>query len=137
MIYRGHMKMNLTQSINRSFNLLGTAIAGLAGFAFAPEIFLENEWADRADDMGLLLLAIFCISWYLWKDNRYARSIAPVFFVVVALALKVAALIIEFDDPDAAGDDFGGLVLFALATGLIVYQYFRTKQLLQANDKTR
>src|SRR4051812_34994868 len=103
------MSMNIRESINRSFNLLGTSIVGLAGFAFAPEIFLENEWADRADDMGLVLLGIFGISWYLWKNNKYARSIAPVIFVVIALALKIAALLIEFDDPDAAGDDFGGL----------------------------
>src|ERR1043166_1249860 len=131
------MKMTVQQSINRGLNLLGTAIVGLAGFAFAPEIFLENEWADRADDIGLFLLGIAAICWYLWKDNRYARSLAPVFFVVVALALKIAALMIEFDDPDAAGDDFGGVILFVLSAILVGFLFWRTKKLLEENSSKR
>jgi len=130
---RGYMKMNIVQSINRGFNMLGTSIVSLAGFAFMPEIFIENEWADRADDIALLLLGIVSIGWYLKGENRYSRSIAPVVFVAIALALKIAALIIEFDDPDAVGDDFGGLVLFVLALCFVAYQYWNTKRLFAEN----
>jgi hypothetical protein len=124
------MQMNITQSINRTFNLLATSVVALAGFAFTAEVFLETEWADRADDIGLLLLGIFGISWYLKGENRLSRSIAPVIFIVIALALKIAALMIEFDDKDAVGDDFGGLTLFVLGTLFIIYQYWKTKKLL-------
>jgi hypothetical protein len=105
----------------------------LAGFAFAPEILLENEWADRADDIGLLILGIFAIIWYRWSENRFSRSIAPVIFVTLALALKIAALMIELDDKDAVGDDFGGLVLFVLALIFVGYQFWNVKRLLAAN----
>jgi hypothetical protein len=128
------MKMDIKQSINRSFNLLGTSIVALSGFAFAPEIFLEKEWADRADDIGLLLLGIVAIFWYLKGENRFSRSIAPIVFIVIAFALKVAALMIEFDDLDAVGDDFGGLTLFVLAILLIAFLYWQTKNLLAENS---
>ena len=122
--------MKLTESINRGFNLLGTSIVALAGFAFTAEIFMESEWIDKADDIGLLVLAVVGIIWYLTRNNRYQRSIMPVVLVVLSLLVKIAAIMIEFKDPDDVGDDFGGLVLFILATILVVYQYRKTKKLL-------
>ncbi len=126
--------MNLKESINRSFNLLGTAIVGLSGFAFSAEIFLEKDLNDKADDIILLVLAIVGIIWYLTKNNRYQRSIMPVVLVVLSLVAKIMALVIEFKDKEAAGDDFGALILFVLATCLIVFQYFQAKKLLEISN---
>jgi hypothetical protein len=122
--------MKLTEAINRGFNLLGVSIVGLSGLAFMPEIFLEKDWDDKADDILILLLAIVSIVWYLTGQNKYKRSIAPVILTILSLLTKIGALIIEFKDKDAAGDDFGALVLFVLATGLVIYQYTKTKKLL-------
>jgi len=52
--------------------------------------------------------------------------------VVLALITKIGALIVEFDDPASAGDDFGALILFVLATALVLYQYIQTKKLLDS-----
>ncbi len=117
--------MNITQSVNRSVNLLGTAIAALAGFAFAPEAIIEPEFIDKVDDALILLVGIGAIVWYLRNGNRYLRSIVPIVLVGVCLALKIFAVIVEFADPEDVGDDFGGLVLFVLATGLLIYQFVR------------
>lgn len=127
--------MKISESINRGFNLLATSIVGLAGFAFASEIFLEKDWDDKADDIALLVLAVFGIVWYLLGDNKYKRTAKPMVMVLLALLIKIGALIREFHDKDAAGDDFGGVTLFVLASGLIVFQYFQTKKLLQQNPQ--
>lgn len=126
--------MNLKDSINRGFNLLGTSIVALAGFAFTAEIFLENDWPDKIDDITLLVLGVVAIIWYLSGKNKYMRSIMPVVLVALSLLAKIGAIIVEHDDKDAVGDDFGGLTLFVLATGLIIYQYFKTKKLLKASE---
>ena len=118
--------MTITQSLNRTVNLLGASVAGLAGFAFAPEAIIEPDLIDKVDDTLIFLLGIAAIVWYLRKGNRFLRSITPIGFVVVALLLKIFAIAVEFPEPADVGDDFGGLILFALSTGLLVYLYVNT-----------
>src|SRR5512146_1497239 len=115
--------MNLQESVNRSVNLLSVVIVGLAGFAFLPEIFLENEMPDKVDDIALLVIGLFGIWWYRKARNRFMRSALPVVLVVLALATKVGAVLVEFGDKESVGDDFGALILFTLAVGLVVYLY--------------
>ena len=86
--------MNITQSVNRTVNLIGVAIAGLAGFAFAPEAIIEPDVIDKVDDTLILLLGIGAIVWYLRNGNRYVRSLMPIVFVGVALVLKIFAIIV-------------------------------------------
>jgi peptidoglycan/LPS O-acetylase OafA/YrhL len=124
--------MNITQSINRTVNLLGVAIAGLAGFAFAPEAIIEPDWIDKVDDTLILLIGIGAIVWYLQNANRYARSIIPILFVGAALLLKIFAIAVEIADPEDVGDDFGGLILFALATALLIYEYVKAGRTAEA-----
>ena len=125
--------MQIREAINRGFNLLGVSIVSLAGFAFVPEIFLEHDWDDKMDDIGLLVFALAGIIWYLTKNNKYQRSIMPVVLVILGLLAKIMAVTIEFKDKEAVGDDFGGLILFILATGLILVQFYRTKKMLESN----
>lgn len=126
--------MKISESINRGFNLLTVSITGLAGFAFGPEIFLEKDWDDKVDDIALFVFGIFGIIWYLLGNNKFKRSITPVVIMVLTMIVKISGLIREFHDKDAAGDDFGGVILFILATGLVLYQYWQTKRLLQENN---
>ena len=124
--------MTIQESINRGFNLLAVSIVGLSGFAFLPEAFLENDIPDKIDDITLFVLGLVSIWWYNRSTNRYLRSALPVVLVVLALITKIGALIVEFDDPASAGDDFGALILFVLATALVLYQYIQTKKLLDS-----
>ena len=122
--------MNVRDAINRGFNLLCMSIVALAGFAFVPEVILEKDLPDKIDDATLFALAIAAMTWYTWKRNRYMRSVVPVVFVGLALATKIGALVIEFSDAEAVGDDFGGLILLVLTLGLVGYQYRKNKKLL-------
>jgi len=125
--------MDISQSVNRSVNLVGASIAGLAGFAFAPEMIIEPESIDRVDDFVLLLVGIAAIVWYLRGVNRYARSLMPIVFVALGLVVKVFAIIVEIADPEDVGDDFGGLILFVLATALVAFLYSRAESLAKAS----
>ncbi|MBU6320926.1 MAG: hypothetical protein KGI78_02135 [Patescibacteria group bacterium] len=124
--------MTLSESVHCGVNLLGVAIVGLSGFAFLPEVFFENDVPDKIDDGVLFLLSLAGIWWYRRGRNRFARSIAPVALVALALATKIGALLVEFDDPSSAGDDFGALILFVLALGLVWRQYRQAPRLAES-----
>ena len=124
--------MTARDALNRGFNLLGVAIVSLAGFAFLPEVFLENDIPDKIDDGALFLLGLLGIVWYLRGTHRFSRSIMPVVLVGAALLVKIGALFIEFDDAASVGDDFGALILFVLSFFFVLYQYGKTKNLADA-----
>jgi len=125
-----HMITSAKDALNRGFNLLAVSITALAGFAFLPEAFLEKDIPDKFDDSLLFIIGIIGMAWYAKTSNRTARSIIPLVLVVLALLVKIMAVIIEFDDAESVGDDFGGLILFVLAVGLVVYQWRKTAKLI-------
>lgn len=129
--------MELKHAINRGTNLLGAAIVGLAGFAFMSEMFLEDEFTHKIDDFLLLVLGIVAIVWYRVGNNRFSRSVVPVVLVAVALVVKIGAVILEFKDSADVGDDMGALVLFVLATALMVMVYRRAGRELAAGGSKR
>jgi peptidoglycan/LPS O-acetylase OafA/YrhL len=120
--------VTVAQAIQRGNNLVAAAILGLSAFAFLPEFFLETEWAFRLDEGVLFLLGIGAIWWYLKGRNKYMRSLVPVLLVSAAFVMKIIAVIIEFKDKEDVGDDFGAVILFLLATILVIWLYTRSKQ---------
>ncbi len=124
--------MDISQSVNRSVNLVGATVAALAGFAFGPEMIIEPEVIDKIDDTLILITGIAAIVWYLRNGNRYARSMMPIVFVGIGLLLKIFAVIVEIADPEDVGDDFGGLILFVLGTALVAFLYSRAQSLAKA-----
>jgi hypothetical protein len=117
--------MDVAQSVNRTVNLLAVSIVGLSGLAFLPEAFIEPELIDKVDDGALFVLGAAGVVWYLMTATRYARTVWPIVLLVLALLIKIFAVWAEFPDPEDVGDDFGGVILFVLGTGLVVYQYMR------------
>jgi hypothetical protein len=122
--------MQLNDAINRGKNLLATSIVALSGLAFLPETFLENDVSDKMDDGILFILGVIAVVWYLMSGNRFKRSMIPPVLVTLAMLDKIMALVIEFKDKDAVGDDFGGLILFIAATILVWWQYYKKDQSL-------
>ncbi len=122
--------MTVTEAWQRGNNLLATGILGLSGLAFLPELFLESEHAYKIDEAVLFLIGAFAVGWYLKGKNRFTHSIVPVILVWLAFATKVMGLVIEFKDKEDAGDDFGALILFLLASLLITWLYIQGKKLL-------
>ncbi len=107
--------MTLKESINHSFNLMVTVVLLFGGLAFGTLAFspVENDWFDRLDDIGLPLIGIICVVWFLTGRNRYLRSVVPLLLTGLALAVQLLAIPLERDDAAAFGDNIGGLVLLA------------------------
>lgn len=123
--------MTVSDAINRGNNLLATSILGLAGFAFAPEAFIEDKEIYKLDDFLLFWLGIFAIGWFLKGKNKFTRNVGPVVMVWIGLAIKLMGFILEMKEADDLGDDIGGLILFILATALVTFVYIKSKKLLE------
>ena len=123
--------MTLGESIQRTVNLVGTTIVGLAGSAFLPEVIFEHDLPDKVDDGLLFIIGLVAVWWYRRARNRFERSVMPVVFVALALLAKIAAVAIEFGDKESVGDDFGALILFILALCLILFLYNRAPRLAE------
>jgi peptidoglycan/LPS O-acetylase OafA/YrhL len=78
------------------------------------ELFKENEWVDKADDIIYLGIAFLALLWALFARNKTPRFF-PVIFLVLALATKIIWLFIEGDDMKAVDPDYAVLVFIALS----------------------
>lgn len=123
--------MTVTEAWNRGNNLVATALVALAGFAFAPEMFVEDEPSHRMDEGLLFVLGLVAIGWYLKGKNKFMRSVVPVVFVWLSLAIKVMAFVIEMKDKEDVGDEMGALILFLLASLLVTFLYIKGRKLFQ------
>ena len=124
------MTLNTKEAINRGNNLLGIAYIAVTSVGLIDLVFSENEWLDRADDIAIILIALIGVVWYISGRNRYKRSFVPLAIVGVSFLVKVVALIIEFDDPAAAGDDYGVVIAFLLITIVEAVILYRTRKVV-------
>src|SRR5579864_7712096 len=116
--------MTARDALNRGYNLVGTAIVAISGFAFSQEFFFEDEVAHKLDEGVLFLLAIGAIAWYLIGNNKFSRTIVPLLFSSAALIMKLLALLfLETGDSADLGDEYVSLLLFVIAFGFLIWQY--------------
>lgn len=81
------------------------------------EIFIENEWVDKADDIIFAGLAIGAII----LPKLIKKSLPRYFSLIIlslALAVKIAAYFIENDDAKAIGLDYAIILLMALGIAI-------------------
>ena len=104
----------VTEWKNHSFNLMVTVVLVFSGIAFGAILFspVENDWADRFDDIGLPLIGLICLAWFVMGDNRFRRTVIPVVLAGIALVVQALAIPLERDDAAAFGDNIGGLVMY-------------------------
>ena len=120
------------EAIQRGTNLLAVSIVALSGIAFFPEFFLEDEGPFKLDEVGLLVVGLAGIAWYLIGRHKFSRSLVPLVLVGAGLLIKIIGLVIEFGDTEDRGDDIGALILFVLAVVLVAWQYFNGRRAAQA-----
>jgi len=120
------------EAVLRGTNLLAVSIVALSGIAFFPEFFLEDEGPFKLDEVGLLVVGLAGMAWYLIGRHKFSRSLVPMVLVGTGLLIKIIGLVIEFGDTEDRGDDIGALILFALAVALVAWQYFNGRRAAQA-----
>jgi len=129
--------MTLRDALNRSYNLLGVGIIVLSGLSFFSDLPAEiDQLPHIVDEVLLAVLAIVALIWYFIGRNKYSHTIMPIVFAVIALAIKVLGLVLEFSDANDRGDEFGALVLFVSLIILLVWQYVATRRLTQQAQAT-
>ncbi len=128
--------MTLEESIHRAFNLMVTTVLFFGGIAFGLVALspVENDWGDRLDDIGLLLIGLLAVVWYLTGRNRLRRSVMPVVLAGLAMVIQLLAIPLERDDPAAFGDNIGGLVM--LIPFFVFVLYLRVPRLVEQSAHT-
>ncbi len=123
-------KHERTRDCQSGGDLLGVAILAIESTLGLFEIFNETEWIDRLDDLVVVALAIIGIVWYLAGSNRYRRSPLPWVLLNLAWVMKMIGLfVIERDDANAAGPDYGLIVTLLVGAIVVAWQYFRARRL--------
>jgi hypothetical protein len=121
--------MNVTQALNRGYNLLVCSLLGLSGLAFGTVIVNEQDLPDKIDDAVFLLGGAAAVIWYLVARNRFKRSLVPLGLTVLVLAGQILGVILEKDDKEAFGDNIGGMFLMVPFLILAIFQYWRLGRL--------
>jgi uncharacterized membrane protein YqjE len=119
--------MTVREAWNRGNNLLATGFLAISSLAFFPDYFLESEFLNKLDEVLLLVLGLIGIGWYLRGRNKFSRSFIPIALLFLGLVVKILGIIWEISQKEDIGDDFGGAVLFVLATIVALWLYFKSK----------
>ncbi len=128
--------MTIKESIHHGYNLMVTAVLLFGGLAFGTLAFspVENDWPDRLDDIGLPLVGVACLVWFLSGRNRYKRSLVPIVLTGLALIIQLVAIPLERDDAAAFGDNIGGLVLLLPFFVFALIYYLRAGRSIPASE---
>ncbi len=119
------MELTVRDAVNRGYNMLACTTLALAGLAFGTVVIAEQDWTDRFDDGGLLILGAIAVAWYLVGGNRFKRSIVPIVLAAIALLVQLSGVLLEHDDPSSFGDNIGGMWLFIPLLAFLIVQYVR------------
>ena len=129
------MTISTREAINRGNNLLMVGFLAANAVGLIGMLFAEDEWIDRAEDMTVILLALAAVVWYRTKSHRFQYSFVPYGLLVAALAAKITALFIEFDDLKALGDELllvPPLIVMVIVAGYLLYRARQTAALPDA-----
>ncbi len=119
------MSTKVREVMNRGNNLLIVGLLLFTALGVFTEVFREDEWLDKADDIFVVLAALVGVIWYLARKNRYQFSWFPFGLLAATFAVKVLAFVNEFDDPTASGDEFGVLIplgVMVLVNAVLLYR---------------
>jgi len=106
--------MNVNQASTRGYNFFVVAFLGIVGGSLVTQVFFEDEWTHRFDELLILTIAVVAIVWYRTGQNRLNRSSVPVILAGAALLSKVAGMVLEISDTKDVGDDFDLFLLLLL-----------------------
>jgi len=105
----------------RRLNLLTSGLVVLLAIDLLPDFAEETEWAHRADEAVIQLLALAALAWYAFRRRRLGRSLVPLVLAMAVEVVKLAAIPVEWNDTaDVQGDIVLALVGVPVLTVLTV-----------------
>jgi len=124
------MEKNITvqDATHRGINLLVLGLLSFTGIGLLAELIREAEFIDKLDDIVIILLAITAVIWYFTGRNRFKLTWIPFILYAISAVVKIGAVINEFSDKVAVGDDLGlviPMVVMAVVTGIVVARAHR------------
>lgn len=122
------MNRSIQDVNNRWANLLGITLLCVTALTLVSVLFIEDEWADRADDLAVIALAVAGVVWYHWGQNRFKLSWTPLLLNTAALLTHVVAFIVEKDDPKSIGDNFLTIQYYLFTTVFIAWQFYQARR---------
>lgn len=108
-------------------NYFISAFLAIIGLTSLTEVIMETDRVDKIDDLLVFVLGLFAAIIYLGFKSRLHSYVLP-FMLLVAFIVKVIAIIIEFNDPAAVGDDFGISEALLLAVIFVGWQLFTPRR---------
>ena len=79
--------------------------------------------------MGLFVIALVGVAWFLAGSNKLRRSIVPLLLLCGDLAFKIIGVVLERGDADDLMDDgFFAVIFFALAIILTGWLYLSNRR---------
>jgi hypothetical protein len=122
--------MNVNQAVTRGYNFFVVAFLGIVGGSLVTQVFFEDEWTHRLDELLLLAIGVGAIVWYRAGQNRLTRSLVPVILAGAALLSKVVGILLEINDAKDVGDDFDYLMLLLIFAVVAIVAYVGTRRAL-------
>lgn len=120
------------KEFSRRINFFTASFIGILGFSQIGEIFHENDFEDKLDDILILLLGIVTIWWYKKTGYKSGKSVTSVIILVISVLIKIMGIYIERGDKEALGDDIGIISGLVIALIFIVWQVFSHKKEITA-----
>ena len=118
----GASPLSVAEAVNRGYNILAAVLLLVTGLAFSELIFAEPDPLDKIDNTILLAVGLAAVAWYFIGTNRIKRSVVPLALGAAAVVGQLIGIGLEFADPTAIGDDFGGLIVYTatiIALGVV------------------
>jgi hypothetical protein len=92
----------------RWLNLLTIGLVVLLAIDLLPDFAEETEWAHRADEAAIQVLALAALGWYVFGRHRLGRAMLPLALAAAVVVVKLVAIPVEWND---AADVQGDIVL--------------------------
>ena len=126
------MKMTTQDAINRGYNMLACTALFVVGLSFSPVASFEGDLSDKLDDIGLAVVGIVALIWYLVGRNRFKRSVVPLALSALAVAIQVLGMVLEFGDSTSFGDNIGGFLVTGSFCMILLVQFLANRRHLAA-----
>lgn len=127
---------SLSESINRSLNLLVAAVLGVTALAFGSDLLVEADPVDKIDNTLLVVVGVVAVAWYFIGRNWGKRTVTPVILAGAALAAQIAGVGVEAGDSVAIGDDIPGMIVFVTTLIIVIVVYSMNGKYLAAGAPT-